>query len=237
MLDAASYPALWQLSDATGVRPEWVLPVLYNESGFNPAASNAAGYPYYGLNQISGNWLAQHGVATGDYLRWPASEQLRTVVAPYLAQQIARYGALRSGTKVALANFYPAALATASSLASTVVCKPGRPCHTKDSDAYCANQALDLDHSGCITVGDMARWVRRAAMTPAVRSAIAAAYALRPREVQSDPALGYDFGPKAAPWQLPATRTVVSFLEGVVYASAATALVLNLPRLKRMVMA
>lgn len=235
MLDAASYPVLWQISDATGVRPEWLLPVLYNESGLDPSVANGQGYPYYGLNQISGGWLSQHSITPSDYLTWPASEQLQTVVKAYMAQQIANYGPLRSGTKVALANFYPAALKGASSLTANVLCRPARACTTPDSDAYCANQGLDADHSGCITVGDLATWVRRAAMTPAVRSAIAAAYALRPSEVQSDPTLGYDFRPSPSPLLSPSTRE--RFIEGIVVASAAASLVLSVPRLRRLVLA
>lgn len=236
MLDAASYPMLWQIYDATGVRPEWLLPVLYNESGLDPSVANGHGYPYYGLNQISGSWLTQHAIAPADYLAWPASEQLQNVVKAYMAQQIAHYGPLRSGTKVALANFYPAALKTASSLAANVVCRPARPCTTPDSDAYCANQALDADRSGCITVSDLAAWVRRAAMTSTVRSAIAAAYALRPGEVQSDPTLGYDFRPSPAPpWLTPTTGA--RFVEGILVASAAASLVLSVPRLRRLVLA
>ena len=40
----AAADALWALYDATGIRPEWILPVLYSESGFNPAIVNSLGY-------------------------------------------------------------------------------------------------------------------------------------------------------------------------------------------------
>jgi hypothetical protein len=238
MLDAASFPVLWQISDATGVRPEWLLPVLYNESGFEPSRPNDQGYPYYGLNQIAGTWLADHGIGVSDYLTWPASEQLSTVVLPYVANQVAKYGALRSGVKVALANAYPAALAHASNLSSTVYCKPAGGCPVgRSSDAYCANAGLDFDKSGCVTIKDLATWVRRAATATPVRSAIASAYALRPSEVQSDATLGYDYRAPVSPLTPPSGPSFGPFFEGVVIASAAVALALNLPRLRRLVLA
>lgn len=231
-LDAASYAALWQLYDATGVRPEWLLPVLWSESGLDPSISNLAGYPYYGINQISGSWLAQHGIAVGDYLTWPASEQISTVVTPYVAAQISQFGALQSGARVYLANFYPAALPSARSLGSHVVCRPAGGCGSPPfSNAYCANQGLDADGSGCITVQDLAVFVSRAASKPAVKAAIAQCYAVRPWEVQSDPALGYDFGPKPESLQAPQSASLQVF-ELVVMASAAAALVVNWPRVR-----
>lgn len=193
MLDAASYPALWALYDATGVRPEWLLPTLQIESGLDPSVPNAQGYPYYGLNQIAGSALQAQGIDPTDYLTWPASQQIARVVGPYVASQVATYGALRSGLKVYLANFYPAALPSSGSLAAHVVCKPARPCVPHDPDPYCANAALDVDHSGCITVGDLATLVQRAAQSPAVAAAIASAYRVRPGQ-PTNPTYGLDYG-------------------------------------------
>ena len=235
-LDAASFAALWKLYDATGVRPEWLLPVLWTESGFNPAIPNAQGYAYYGLNQISGTWLAQHGIAVNDYLTWPASQQIAQVVTPYVAQQVGSFGALQSGARVYLANFYPAALATAKTLDAQIVCKPAGGCPpagTHSSSAYCANAGLDADHSGCITLGDLAAFVGRAASGSSVKSAIASCYALRPWETESDPALGYDFGPKPAPLSAPAASNGLRVFEVVVMASAIAGLVTAWPSVRR----
>ena len=235
-LDAASYAALWQLYDATGVRPEWLLPVLYTESGLNPAIPNQAGYAYYGINQISGTWLAARGIAVADYLTWPASEQIARVVAPYVAEQIGSFGALQSGARVYLANFYPAALATAHTLTAQIVCAPAGGCPpagTKTASAYCANAGLDADRSGCITLGDLAAFMGKAAKASSVRAAIAACYALRPWEgPESDPALGYDFGPKPEPLNAPAQSTGLRVFEVVVMASAVASLVTAWPKLR-----
>jgi hypothetical protein len=187
VLDEASYPALWALTDRGGPRPEYLLPVLYFESGFNPAAPNAAGYPYYGLNQISGDQLARQGIDVGDYLTWPASRQLTEVVTPYMLAQIAYGGALNSGARTYQAEFLPATLHTARSLTSVLT--------TRGQPAYDANTVFDWDHTGTITVGDLAHAVATMAAKPAVQSAIAEAYAIRPGESPKSSVYGTDF-----PW-------------------------------------
>lgn len=87
-------------------------------------------------------------------------------------------------------------------------------------------------HSGCITLGDLAAFVGRAASGSAVKSAIASCYALRPWEgPESDPALGYDFGPKPEPLNAP-TSTGVRVFEVVVMASALAGLVATWPKVR-----
>jgi hypothetical protein len=187
-LDAASYPLLWGFADSTGVRPEWVLPVLHHESGFNPALPNSAGYPYYGLNQVSGGYLTSRGVAPADYLTWPASKQLQQVVLPFLHA----YAGVRSATRLYQANFLPATLKTATSL-SDVISRKGDP-------YYGPNASLDANHDGVITVGDLAAVLEKDVASPAVQQAIAAAYLVRPDESPKDPVYGEDF-------MQPATKT------------------------------
>jgi hypothetical protein len=191
----ASGSALWAISDATGIRPEWLLPVLQSESGLNPAIQNLSGYPYYGLNQISGSYLTARGIDASDYLTWPGSRQLSTIVQPYMASQVAAFGPLRSGTRVYQANFLPATLKTAKSL-SSVLARQTHSCTGTGltNDIYCANPGLDWQHNGTITVGDLAHFISAAAATSNVQSAIAQTYALRPAQKPMDPVYGLDFG-------------------------------------------
>jgi hypothetical protein len=180
----ASSQALWALYDVTGVRVEYLVPVLSAESGLNPSVPNAAGYPYYGINQMSGSWLSAAGITPSDYLTWPASQQIAAVVTPYMAGIVKQFGRLHSGTRVYQANFYPASLKTARTLASKIVCSP--------SQAYTANAGLDVNRSGCIEVSDLAATVQKQAATSGVQAAIAAAYALRPGEKERNPVYGTD---------------------------------------------
>ena len=105
--------ALWDLYRATGVRPEWALPVLYEESGLDPSRPNAAGAPYYGINQASAGALAARGIAPGEYLSWSAGDQIRRVVASMWASSMAAVGPVRSATRVMQLNFLPATIPTA----------------------------------------------------------------------------------------------------------------------------
>lgn len=187
----ASGQALWTIYDRTGIRPEWLVPVLASESGLNPAIPNRAGAPYYGINQISGTWLANAGIDVSDYLTWPASRQLEVVVLPYMAAQVQAFGALQSGIRVYQANFYPASLKYAPGLGDVIVSSP--------SPAYTANMGLDVGRKGYITPGDLGAFVGKAAAHTYVQNVIAATYALRPSERETDPVYGLDFG-RARSW-------------------------------------
>jgi hypothetical protein len=182
VLDTASYPLLWGFFDETGVRPEYILPALHHESGFDPSRPNSAGYPYYGLNQVSGSYLASRGISPGDYLTWSASRQLREVVLPFLKA----YANVRSATRLYQANFLPATLATAKSLSDVV--------STRGDPYYAANAGLDANRNGVITVSDLASVMAKDAASSAVQHAIASAYAIRPGESPKDPVYGEDFG-------------------------------------------
>lgn len=192
MLDQpASSEALWRIYDQTGVRPEYLLPVLFVESGFRPEAPNGAGYDYWGLNQVSGGFLRNRGIEPRDYLTWPASKQLTDIVLPYMRGQAPR-DTLRSGLLVYVANFWPVALKGSRALDRVILRAPNGPCTRKDP--YCANQAFDIGKKGYITLGDLAAFVQRASTQKPVREAIAAAYALRPSETPRDATLGEDPG-------------------------------------------
>ena len=222
MLDAASYPALWAIFAKTGIRPEWLLPVLQSESGLNPGAPNSAGYPYYGINQISGSYLQKRGISPADYLTWPASQQLLQVVLPYMASQVAAFGPLRSGTRVYQSNFLPASLKTATELSSVLATRPAGGCPAGiTSNVYCANAVFDWQKKGTITVGDLAHFVSKS--VPAVKGAIAQAYAVAPAGVGgvTDPVYGTDLSSSSPVWQkaliAAASLTVAGAVAVVVY--------------------
>ena len=179
----ASSDALWGIYNATGIRPEWLLPVLYFESGFNPGASNG---PYVGLNQISSDQLSAWGIDAGSYASWSASQQLENVVKRYFVGIQNTYGPLRSATRIEQANFLPVTLKTATSLSSTLTSAP--------SPYYESNQVFDRTHKGFITVQDLADAMTKAAGSRAVQSAISAAYAGKLFDSPTDPVYGYDFG-------------------------------------------
>jgi len=178
VLDAAAYPILASMP----TRPEYLIPVLFSESGLRPDVQNSLGYA--GLNQISPSYLASWGIDPADYLTWPASRQLQLVVKPYLQNVIDRYGPLNSGTRTYQANFLPATLATARSLSSVLA--------TRGSDVYDANSGFDTAGKGTITVQDLANFVAKAAAAPAVKNAIAKTYAVSGGSPR-DPVYGTDF--------------------------------------------
>ena len=171
MLDMpASGEALWRIFDSTGLRPEYLLPVLMAESGLNPGVQNQAGANYWGIGQNSGDFLAALGIDVNDYLTWPASAQLGRVVLPYMKSVVQRFGALNSGTRVYQANFLPATLSTARSLSSVLTSSP--------SPFYTSNMGFDPNRKGYITLGDLSTAVARAASTSTVQRAIVQTYQL-----------------------------------------------------------
>jgi hypothetical protein len=209
----ASSAALWAISDATGCRPEYTLPTLWLESaGFQPSVQNYAGSDNWGINQISGSYLASLGIAPATYVTWPASQQLSVVVKPFIQGIVSTYGKIiLSGTRFYQANLLPGSLKllnppqqgvgtlyyVARAWNDPITCYP--------SSYYTSNYGLDASASCralvaaakpapgcCITVGDLGVKVAWLAQQPAVQQAIAAAYALRPNEKQQSPVYGTD---------------------------------------------
>ena len=176
---------LWKLYDVSGVRPEWVIPMLYLESGFDPSKPNAAGAPHYGIAQDYGPYLQRHGIDPATYVTLSAAEQLRTIVAPRIAELARSYGPLRSATRVYQANYVPGTLKTTPGLSSVVAWR-GTP-------AYRDNAGLDVTRDGAITVSDLAWWMDNRARQPEARAAILRAYELRPNETPANVVYGTDF--------------------------------------------
>ena len=207
MLDfPATAAALWAGYDSGALpRPEYVLPVLWTESGLNPATPNLAGAPYYGINQASGSYLAAQGIDTADYLTWPASQQIARVVAPMFGSNAKAFGMPHSGTLAYLSNFLPATLPSSRALSSVLA--------TKGSPVYTANAGLDYRGKGTITTGDLAHFVAHAAAQASVKSATAQVYAARPGASPSDPVWGTDYLLRralASPFALPAAGAVAA---------------------------
>jgi len=189
-LDDDALRALWTLSDRTGVRPEYLIPVLSYESGLDPSVQNRAGLPYYGIAQTSGAQLAAMGIDPASWLALPASEQIARAVGPYFASAVARYGPIRSATRAYQANLLPATLATARGLGQIVA--------LRGSAAYEANRQIDRRGHGAILVDDLAALMGRQLQSAAVESAIARAYVLRPAEQRAPAVYGHDFVDPAA---------------------------------------
>src|SRR4051812_622213 len=185
-LDDDAIRALWAIYDASGVRPEYLIPVLWFESGFDPAAKNAAGHPYYGINQIFGGRIPG-GMSPEQWMQQSAATQIAAAVAPYFARAVKSYGPIRSATRAYQANFEPASLPTARSLHDII--------EHRGTRAYAANAAaLDPTRTGAITVGSLAYVMRGTVQAPPVQRAIVRAYVLRPDETPHDPVYGEDFG-------------------------------------------
>lgn len=176
---------LWKLYDSSGIRPEWVLPMLYLESGFDPSLQNRAGAQYYGLAQDFGPYLERHGITPAAYVAMSAAEQLAAIVVPRLETLEKAWGPMRSATRVYQGNFQPATLRTARSLSSVVV--------WRGQSDYASNAILDVFRDGAITVSDLAWWMGDRAAQPETRAAIGRAYALRPKETPSNVVYGTDF--------------------------------------------
>jgi hypothetical protein len=223
MLDWPTFgDALWRVSDVAGIRPEWQLPVLYLESGFDPSIVNSIGCT--GLNQFCPNAAGQYvyvPVPIDQYRAWSASEQLAGPILAYWRDAL-RYGSIRSATRLMLAQLGPALLASATSLDSPVYAAPSR--------AYAANSGFDVDGKGYFTVGDLAAAMARASASSAVRQALANAYSMRPAERSTDPVYGDDW---YSPGRLSAPRRLAGSPVFTVAAAIAMATLAGYAALQR----
>lgn len=207
-LDDASYPALWSLYAQGGPRPEYILPVLFAESGFNTAIINSIGCA--GINQMCKGWLDAIGMTAQEYAALPASEQIKRGLTPYMLDAVHRYGPLRSGTRTYQSNYLPATLNTAKHLTDVIASSP--------SLYYTQNAGFDTAKKGYITVQDLANSVKRAVAQPAVQDAINTAYridagTMGPNGSPHEEVYGEDFGfyDRNRPW----------FLAGAIFATSA----------------
>jgi hypothetical protein len=178
--------ALWSLYDASGIRPEYMMPVLYLESGFDPSIQNRAGAPYYGIAQTNDNHIFALGYTVAQFLGMSQGQQIRIAVTPYFTRTVKQYGPIRSATRAYQANFLPATLATSRAL-SSIVQPTGTLFYTSNA------AALDPMKHHAITVSDLAMVMSRSRAAREVDSAIARAYVLRPTEKPVEAIYGLDF--------------------------------------------
>lgn len=182
--------ALWKVSDETGIRPEWALPVISLETRgtFDPAIVNSIGC--VGINQFCPSAYSRYvHVPVEEYRRWSASRQLAGPVLDFWKNAVRAYGPIRSATKLMMAQF---GMPTISKPLDGVVFRSP----SKEYSANCTTRPCGLDPTGkgYITVRDIANMLARRARTPEVRRAIAKAYAMRPGETPYDPVYGLDYG-------------------------------------------
>lgn len=185
MLDWPAFgDALWRVSDELGIRPEWALPVLFLESGFDPAITNPGNC--VGINQFCPSTYNHYvQVPVNDYRAWSASRQLSGPVFDYW-RDAQNFGPIRSATRVMLAQLGHKLLQSAPDLNSVVYAAPSRE--------YAGNaRVFDPTGKGYFTVADIANVVAHKAKNLAVCEALAYAYALRPNERPRDPVYGDDF--------------------------------------------
>lgn len=209
--------ALWRVSDQTGIRPEWQLPVIALETAgtFDPAIMNPGGC--VGLNQFCPSAYSNYvSVPVSQYRTWAASKQLTGPILNYWKDAVEAYGPIRSAAKLMVSQLGHALLPKAQTLDSVIFASP--------ETEYTANINLDAGRKGYITVRDLANALAHHAKTPEVRDAIARAYAMRPRERPYDPVYGLDFGGRPYPEVIqPPAEKPSSFLTALTALGLATA--------------
>ncbi len=160
-LDPAFYPALVDFGHAYGVDPEFLLRVVYLETRFDPTA-HRSGSRYYGINQLDSDFLRKRGVDPEAYRMMPASEQLRLGAGPFWAQYIK--GPIRSAGVMQGYQLAPARVGSGA---------PGNVLYRSGEAGYDGNKALDVNHDGAITVGDLDAFMEPLARQPEYQNALA----------------------------------------------------------------
>lgn len=180
--------ALWNLHDACGIRPEYILPVMWHESNFTPGLVNESSQANWGLIQTSTLQLARIGISDPRAMRsWTASYEIARVVTPVYRGLVQILGPLRNAIRVYQAIFLPATLMPkrpefAVKMDDVITKKP--------SPFYFGNRGFDTTDKGTITVADVAAVIASALTLWEVRSAIDRAYQVRPFEVATNPLIG-----------------------------------------------
>jgi hypothetical protein len=133
-----------EMSARLGVRPEWLLAVMQNESGMNPAAKNPNGGAT-GLIQFMPATAKALGTTTEALSKMSATEQLAYVEKFYSSFK----GRLKSGSDMYLATFWPAAVGK------------GDDYKIGGADVAKANPAFDLNKDGQITAGEFREYYQK----------------------------------------------------------------------------
>jgi len=163
--------ALWKINNQLGIRPEWVLAVIYLESKFNPASTNPSGC--VGLNQFCRGTFSNYvGVSPEEYKSWPASAQLAGPIFNYW-RDATRSGTIDSAAKLMVAQLSHAALGRVRSSNDVVFAAP--------SAEYEANKNVFdplPNRKGYFTLGDIAGVLGYLSGLPVVQAAVNEAYYL-----------------------------------------------------------
>jgi len=229
--------ALWQVHDQLGIRPEYILPVLYLETAgtFLPSKTNPNNGAV-GLNQFTvgpyGTYRGYVGVPVDQYQQWTASQQLAGPILNYWHDALSQ-GPIRSATRLMVAQLGPGRLANPPALGNVVYSAPsgeyaGNACVF---DSPCSGSP-SRGKKGYFTEQDVANVLAGYAQSPAVRDAIARAYAMRPGERPRDPVYGDDYAlamprpPLVRPRPTPALFAIgaLALTAGAAYAAAAYAI-------------
>lgn len=213
MLDFPAFgQSLWALYASTGIRPEYILPVFWLESNFNPGIVNGIGCT--GIFQLCP--LPGRPVPPG-FSSLSASQQLNGYGISMYRNTVLTYGTIGSATRAYQANILPSTLATARTLDSVLAHRGSSvriPQSTlTEAAVYNANAGLDADHNGAITVRDLSVKMRQYLAYPQVKAAIAQAYAVQPSQSPvADPAFGTDFAepPPGSGWPVKDIALVIA---------------------------
>jgi hypothetical protein len=133
-----------EMAGRLGVKPEWILAVMKNESGMDPKARNPAGGAT-GLIQFMPATARGLGTTTEALSRMSATEQLA-----YVEKYFSPFkGKIHSGTDLYMATFWPAGV--------------GKPDEYKigGADVARVNPIFDLNKNGQITAGEFREYYRR----------------------------------------------------------------------------
>lgn len=168
------YPKLLEVAAAVQMKPEDILNVMAVESGINPAAHNPGG-DASGLLQFMPSTLKQLGFkgTHGDFRNLAAEEQLDYVKKLILGNMKYNGGPFTSAAQYYVANFLPIALKLPGIKQedpdTIIVAKnpdhphlPGISVH-QEQIFYNSNPALDANHDGVITYGDIQQVLQKAA--------------------------------------------------------------------------
>lgn len=134
-----------QIASRLGIKPDWLMAVMYAESRLNHQAQNPNSSAT-GLIQFLSQTLASLGTSTTQLLSMTNVQQLDYVEKYFTMQGLK--GKMKTPYDVYLGVFSPKYVATAD---STIIASSG-------TNTYTDNKALDINKDGKLTVGDVKSW-------------------------------------------------------------------------------
>lgn len=139
-----------EISKKLDIAPDWLMAVMYAESGFDPRADNKKGSGAVGLIQFMPFTAGSMNLSTAEIRSMDAVEQL-DYVCLYLQGMRKRGGNFTGLTDLYLSILYPKARGKSDGY--VLFAKPGR--------AYHQNAGLDENRDGRVTVEDIDRRMLR----------------------------------------------------------------------------